>query len=255
MHRMEARAASACIDPEWTVDHESIFRRQQFGQTIGFGTHPALLIVDFVVGFSDPAIFGGGNIGAAIEQTRGLLDAARRSALPVVLTRIAYAEDGSDVGLQGLKVPQLRRLTEASPIAQFVPALAPRPDEIAISRKLPSAFFGTGLNDILQARGVDTVLIAGCTTSGCVRASALDAMCYGFIPIVVSDCVGDRAPEQHAASLFDLGQKYADLMTSDQVIGRLERLSASPTKSDDRSGKGSTGAARKCQRALPMSSE
>ena len=205
---------------------KAIYEKQHFGKSMGFGECAGLLVIDFTVGFNDPAAFGGGNIAQAIEATVPLLEFARRSALPVAHTRIVYAEDGSDKNVHCLKVPKLLTLTESNPASHFVPQLAPRAGEIVIRKRLPSAFFGTDLAGMLMARGVDTLLIAGCTTSGCVRASTLDAMCHGFRPIVLSDCVGDRAEAPHAANLFDLGQKYADVMTRAQAIAELDRMKA-----------------------------
>lgn len=202
----------------------AIFERQHFGRRMGFGSRPALLIVDFTVGFNDAAAFGGGNIAQAIASTVPLLARARAQGLPVAHTRIVYADDGSDANVHCLKVPRLLTLTEASTGSQIVPELAPRPGEIVVRKRLPSAFFGTDLAGILLAKGVDTLLVAGCTTSGCVRASTLDAMCHGFRPMVLSDCVGDRAEGPHAASLFDMGQKYADIMTRDEAFAALDRL-------------------------------
>lgn len=198
-----------------------VYKRQSFGQRLGFGRRVGLLIVDFVNGFNDPALFGGGNIGPAIERTVDLLDACRHMALPIAHTRIVFAADGSDHNLLVAKVPALGGLTEAAPASQIVPALAPKPGELIVRKRLPSAFFGTDLAAWLTAKGVDTLLIAGCTTSGCIRASVLDALCHGFRPIVVSDCVGDRALGPHDANLFDLGQKYADLMPRDDALKAL----------------------------------
>jgi len=202
----------------------SIFDRQHFGQRMGFGKRPGLLIVDFTVGFNDPAAFGGGNISAAVDNTVPLLERARSLGLPIAHTRIVYAEDGSDTNVHCLKVPRLQTLTETNPASAFVPELMPRKGEIVITKRLPSAFFATDLAGMLVAKGVDTLVIAGCTTSGCVRASTLDAMCHGFRPMVVSDCVGDRAEGPHAASLFDLGKKYADIMTRAEVFAQLQLL-------------------------------
>jgi maleamate amidohydrolase len=207
-----------------TMPTNSVFARQQFGQRMGFGERPALLIVDFQVGFSDPAIFGGGNIADAVGNTVHLLQRARDQGLPIAHTRIVYAGDGSDTNVHCLKVPRLHTLTEQAPSSQFVPELEPLKGEIVIRKRLPSAFFGTDLAGMLIGRSVDTLIVAGCTTSGCVRASVVDAMCHGLRPMVVSDCVGDRAEEPHAASLFDLGKKYADIMTRAEVFEALDRL-------------------------------
>ena len=198
-----------------------IYGRQGIGQSSGIGARPALLIVDFVNGFADPDCFGGGNIQAAIERTRVLLDHAREAGLPVAFTRIVYAEDGSDASVFCLKIPGLLRLTEHSPLGQVVRSLAPEPGEYILRKTQPSAFFGTDFAAWLIRRNVDTLFVAGCTTSGCVRASVVDAMSYNFRTVVVTDCVGDRALGPHEANLFDMGQKYADLMDCDQVLARL----------------------------------
>lgn len=201
-----------------------IYQRQRFGQRIGFGRRAGLLVVDFVNGFNDPALFGGGNIGPAIERSIPLLDSCRQMRLPIAFTRLVYEADGSDHNLFVRKVPKLAVLTEEAPASLVVGELAPLPGELVLRKRLPSAFFGTELAAHYTAKGVDTLVIIGCTTSGCVRASVLDAMSSGFRPIVVTDCVGDRAIAPHEANLFDLGQKYADLMARDEVIAALAAL-------------------------------
>lgn len=207
-------------------DEIEVFRRQQFGQELGFGERPALLVVDFVNAFADPDAFGGGNIRPAIKATEPLLAAFRQAGFPIAFTRIVYAEDGSDATVHCLKVPRLKRLTAGNPASQIVPELAPRAGEIVVHKRLPSGFFETGLHGILLARRADTIVVVGCTTSGCVRATVLDGLCHGFRPIVPEDCVGDRALSAHNASLFDLGQKYADVSTGERVLQRLEQLSS-----------------------------
>jgi maleamate amidohydrolase len=196
----------------------AIYGRQTFGQKTGLGRSPSLLVVDFVNGFNDPDILGGGNIDAAVKATVPLLAHVRDRGLPVVFTRIVYAEDGSDTGLWCEKVPRLRDLTETAAASQVVPELSPRPGELVIRKTQASAFFDTPLAAQLAYRGIDSLVIAGCTTSGCVRASAIDAMSLNIRTVVVSDCVGDRAIDPHNANLFDLGQKYADLMTAAEVM-------------------------------------
>src|SRR5690606_32306989 len=145
------------------------------------------------VGFNDPSMFGGGNIDPAIRRTVGLLALFREKALPVAFTRIVYADDGADAGAFCTKVPSLRALTDANPAGQIVPELAPRAHEYVIRKTQASAFFGTGLAPWLVQQGADTVVVAGCTTSGCVRASVVDACSHNFRTIVARDCVGDRA--------------------------------------------------------------
>lgn len=201
-----------------------IYCQQGFGNTSGFGTHPALLIVDFVNGFADPGQFGGGNIADAIENTKSLLALARAKGLPVAYSRVVYADDGSDAGVFCLKVPGMTALTESAVAGAIVADLAPMEGEYIARKTQPSAFFGTDLAAWLKAKGVDTVVVTGCTTSGCVRASVVDAMSHNFHTIVVTDCVGDRALAPHRANLFDMGQKYADLMASAEVKAQLEGL-------------------------------
>lgn len=198
-----------------------IYREQNFGNRIGFGRRSALLVVDFTVGFNDPALFGGGNIDAAIKRTAGLLEFFRQKSLPVAFTRVVYAEDGSDAGVFCLKAPGLRTLTETHPAGQIVPELAPRKSEYIVRKTQASAFFGTGLAPWLVQQGCDTVVVTGCTTSGCVRASVVDALSHNFRPIVARDCVGDRALGPHEANLFDLQQKYADVLERDEIVAAL----------------------------------
>jgi len=192
---------------------ESIYRNQGFGARMEPKAPYGLLIVDFVNGFANPEAFGGGNIGSAIESTRTLLAEARARQWPVAHTRIVYQDDGADANIFTLKVPTLLALHEDSPGSQIVPQLQPMPGELVVRKTNPSGFFGTPLASWLANRGVQTLLIAGCTTSGCVRASVVDAMCHGFRPLVVTDCVGDRSLQAHQANLFDMEQKYATLMT------------------------------------------
>lgn len=195
-----------------------VYARQGFGAAMGSGERPALLIVDFVEAFADPGMLGGGNIEAAVAATVPVLRACRGRGLPVVFTRICYAEDGSDVGLWATKLPALRQLTATAPANRVVETLAPRPGEPVIDKKQASAFFGTDLAPWLVRRGVDTLYVAGCTTSGCVRASVVDAIGWNFRPIVIEDCVGDRAQGPHDANLFDMRQKYADLVSAEAAI-------------------------------------
>lgn len=204
-----------------------IYSRQGFGHRIGFGRKAALIVVDFTVGFNDPALFGGGNIDAAVKRTIGLLGFFREARLPVAYTRIVYAGDASDAGVFATKVPSLLMLTERHPAGQIVPELAPRPGELIIRKTQASAFFGTGLAPWLVQQGCDTAVVTGCTTSGCVRATVVDAISHNFRTMVVRDCVGDRASGPHEANLFDMEQKYADVLVRDEIIGELARL-ASP---------------------------
>lgn len=206
---------------------KDVYRRQNFGNRVGFGRKPALLIVDFQVGFADPEVFGGGNVTEAVAATVPLLAEMRALGLPVAYTRAVFADDGSDAGVFGMKVPALKRLTDSADISQIVPELTPVHGEYVVRKTGPSAFFGTSLASWLNAKGVDTLMVTGATTSGCVRASVIDSISYNYRTTVVTDCCGDRALEPHEANLFDMGQKYADLMTASEAIAQARATVAS----------------------------
>lgn len=206
--------------PSLDVDTDpdlAIYKAQGLGQSVGLGQSPALLLVDFVNGFTDPAHFGGGNILDAVRASVPMLAHARALGWPVAHTRIVYADDGGDAGSFIRKAPGLLKLTEDNPLSQIVDELRPVAGELVIRKRQPSAFFATELAGWLAWRRVDTVLVAGCTTSGCVRASVVDAMSCNFRTIVLTDCVGDRAIGPHRSNLFDMGQKYADLIAGPDI--------------------------------------
>lgn len=203
------------------ADDIAVYEQQGFGKTLPIARPLALLIVDFVVGFTDQAYFGGGNINQAVDRTAGLLAAARADKWPIAHSRIVFADDGADANGFSDKVPALLGLTEASATSQIVPSLTPASGELVVRKNLPSAFAGTSLQSWLTRQGIQTLVIAGCTTSGCIRASVMDGMNYGFVPFVVSDCVGDRAIGPHEASLFDMKQKYAEVTTRDELLALI----------------------------------
>jgi maleamate amidohydrolase len=209
-----------CDSAESAAD---IYRRQNIGGRLGFGSHCAVLVVDFVNGFADPNVLGGGNIASAIAATSELLRQARLVGVPVVFTRIVYGGQQA-YSVFCRKMPSLAALTEDNPLSAIVPQLQVLAGDLVVRKTQPSAFFGTDLAGYLVSRGVDTVLTTGCTTSGCVRASVVDAMSHNFRPIVVQECVGDRALEPHNASLFDMTQKYADVVPLAAVMSHLETL-------------------------------
>lgn len=202
----------------------ALYARQGFGRELGIVGQIGLLIVDFVNGFADPNAFGGGNIPPAIKQTIPLLQNARRLGWAVAHTRIVFADDGADANVFSLKVPSMLGLTEHNPASAIVPELTPVAGEYVVRKTVPSAFSGTSLASWYTHRGVQTVVVAGCVTSGCVRASVVDAMSLGFRPIVVSDCVGDRAIAPHEANLFDMAQKCGDVMDYATLLSRLPNI-------------------------------
>ncbi|HEX7913053.1 MAG TPA: N-carbamoylsarcosine amidohydrolase [Paraburkholderia sp.] len=200
------------------------YQRQSFGSTLEPKAPVGLLIVDFVNGFADPEVFGGGNIAPAIERTVPLLAHARERGWPIAHTRIVFADDDADQNIFTLKVPGLLALKEHAHNSAIVPQLTPREGELVVRKTVPSAFFGTSLAAWLAQRGVQTLVVAGAVTSGCVRSSVVDAMQYGFRPFVLSDCVGDRAIAPHEANLFDMAQKYAAVMTRDEALSVLGNM-------------------------------
>lgn len=208
------------------MNDAEIYKKQGMGNRLGFGKKAALVVVDFVNGFNDPEVFGGGNIPEAIAATRTLLDASRRNGLPIAFTRIIYQKDGSNAGVFAEKAPKLKTLTIDNPLSQVVPDLEPKDGEYIVDKTEASSFHGTGFGAWLTYHHVDTLIVTGCTTSGCVRATVVDACAYNYRPIVPLDCVGDRALGPHEANLFDMGQKYADVMSSNEVIAEIERLGA-----------------------------
>ncbi|MGI9335634.1 MAG: isochorismatase family protein [Gammaproteobacteria bacterium] len=211
-------------DKDWQRQTYEQYRRKGFAAASGFGRHPALLIVDFINGFTDPSTALGGNFSHEIEVTRGLLARFRQQLWPVVYTTVAYNEDYSDAGRFIEKVPALSILVRGTQSVAVDDRIAPQAGEHVAEKQFASAFFGTDVAAYLQARGVDTVVITGCTTSGCVRASAVDAMQHGFYTVVVRDGVGDRAQTPHEANLFDMDAKYADVLPAADVHANLETL-------------------------------
>lgn len=202
----------------------SAYARQGFGTPLPLKAPFGLLIIDFVNGFADPAVFGGGNIPPAIERTRTLLAHAREQGWPVAHSRIVFSDDDADSNIFCLKVPGMLTLKEDSHNSAIVPQLAPVPGEYVVRKSTPSAFYGTMLAPWLAQRGVQTLVVAGCVTSGCVRASVVDAMQAGLRPLVVSDCCGDRALGPHEANLFDMAQKYAAVMPLEQALADIAAL-------------------------------
>ncbi len=221
---MRRAGGSVTNRPGYDMDESAIYKKQGMGNALGFGKKAALVVVDFVNGFNDPEVFGGGNIPDAIEATKGLLEAARRNNVPVAFTRIIYQKDGSNAGVFAEKAPKLKTLTNDNPLSQVVPELEPREGEYIVDKTEASSFHGTGFGAWLTYHRVDTLIVTGATTSGCVRATVVDACAHNYRPIVPRDCVGDRAIGPHDASLFDMGQKYADVIASNEVIAELERL-------------------------------
>ncbi|MGL6044369.1 MAG: isochorismatase family protein [Sandaracinobacteroides sp.] len=192
-----------------------------FGGSLGWGRNPALLIIDMCMAYLAPASPLYAGIEPVLERLVLLASAARAASVPVIFTRVEYANP-LDGGLFRRKIPALACFESGNPLADFHPLLQPSPTDLLLTKQYPSAFFGTPLAATLAAARIDSLFITGVSTSGCVRASAVDALCHGFKPLIVTDCVGDRDPQVHAANLFDLEAKSADLVPSAAVIAHLQ---------------------------------
>lgn len=209
-----------------TEDKNAIYERAQLGHKLGFGKKPALIVVDFQLGFTVPEHSPlAGNLDAEVAATNELIAAARKKDLPVIFTVVGYdPHRQDDAGLWPEKAPSLRMLTIGSDLVKLDPRLNQEPGDLVITKKYASGFFGTYLASTLTMQSVDTAIVTGCTTSGCVRATVMDALANGFRPIVPIECVGDRAQEPHQANLFDIGAKYGDVMPLQEVLEYLEQL-------------------------------
>lgn len=203
------------------------YARGGFGKPLEFGRRPALLVIDFVQAYLVPGSPLYAGVEAARDGAVALLAAAREARIPVIHTHVTYQRGGRDGGVFFRKIPALACFEAGAhpELAAFAPGLEPIAGETVIAKQYASAFFGTSLASTLITLGVDTVLIAGVSTSGCVRASAVDCCQHGFVPVVVRDAVGDRAPGPHESNLFDLQAKYAeviDLATARRYLAGLE---------------------------------
>ena len=183
----------------------------------GIGSSPALVVVDMCRGFIDPSSPLGFECEEVIKANIKLVQKFRAQKLPVIFTTTIY-RDISDASVFRSKIPALNILEPESDAVSFIDALAPLSNEMIIEKKFPSAFFDTNLAAYLQNLNIDSVIISGVTTSGCVRATALDAMQNNFLTTVAEDCVGDRDQDAHHANLFDLKKKYADVLPLKNIL-------------------------------------
>ena len=203
-----------------------VYAAAGLGQAVTLGSRPAVLVVDFSCGFTDPECALGADMSDEVEATRRLLDAGRAKGLPVIFTTIGYEPSLKDGGLWLQKVPSLGDLQIGGRWVEIDTRLEPRTDETIVLKKGASAFFGTNLPAILVSQGVDSVILCGATTSGCIRATAVDLLQYGNPTLVPRECVADRAQAPHEANLFDIDAKYADVVALDDVLEYVERVPA-----------------------------
>jgi maleamate amidohydrolase len=201
-------------------------RHEGFHGRSGFGERPALVVVDVNVGFTNPESPLVCDLEGVVEAIRRLLDEARRAKVPVVYTTVSYSEGDRRTAAAFIdKVPALLTLEAGSRWVEIDPRIAPEPGEPVLNKLFASAFFGTALASFLAAAGCDSLIVTGASTSGCVRATVVDALQHGYRPVVPREAVGDRNPAAHEANLYDIDAKYGDVVSVDEVVDHLEQLS------------------------------
>ena len=209
---------------EHSLDQD--YHKAGFGGSLPFGQKPALLLVDPVRAYLDPEcpLYAGPSASLALEAMVRLREVAHARAIPVVITGVSFQKGGVDGGLFYKKVPALSLFEVGNPMGTFPVTFVPDASDIVVMKNYASSFFATSLASTLHTLKVDCVLICGFSTSGCVRATTLDALQSGFAPFVVSDACADRDPRPHAANLFDLQAKYAEVITTDKALALLDAL-------------------------------
>jgi nicotinamidase-related amidase len=191
---------------------------------MGAGKAPAVLVVDFIEGFTNAESPLGCDWGVPVRNAARMVRAARAASLPVIFTTVEFLPEEVPTLLMALKTPQIAVLTRGSKWCEVDHRLSRQERDLVVSKKYGSAFFGTSLASQLHVLGVDTLLIAGCVTSGCVRASAVDAVQNGFRPLVVREAVGDRSELANEANLLDIERRYGDVIALDEAVAMIEDL-------------------------------
>jgi maleamate amidohydrolase len=200
------------------------YARAGYHHRLGFGERPALILVDFVQAYFEPSSPLYAGVDDALASALRVLAAARVARVPVIFTNVVYHPGGADGGIFYRKVPALKSFERGNPLGAWPQGLRPAAGELVVSKQYPSAFFGTSLAATLASQRVDSLIITGLTTSGCVRATCVDACSSGFVPIVVREACGDRAEGPHEANLFDMSAKYADVVGEVETVDYLKRL-------------------------------
>jgi maleamate amidohydrolase len=195
-----------------------------YDNRIGFGKKPALVLIDFVQAYFEPESPLYAGVDDALASALRIRSAARDKGMPVILTGVVLHPSGLDGGRFFQKAKPLACFTAGNPLGAWPEGLQPYPDEFVVSKQYPSAFFGTSLASLLTSMGVDNVILTGLTTSGCVRATCVDAMSHGFITTVVRDACGDRHSAPHEANLFDMNAKYADVVSEPEIVAFIASL-------------------------------
>jgi nicotinamidase-related amidase len=201
-----------------------LYAKRGFQNRLGFGKKPAVIVIDLALGWTDPKYPLGSNLDAVVQNTKEVLEVARRKGIPRVFTTMAYDPDLKEADLLIKKLPALKNMINGTEPTKIDPRLGFQQGEIYLVKKWLSAFFGTNLNGYLTSQGVDTVILTGCSTSACVRATATDALGGGFRPMVVRECVGDRAAGPHEWNLFDIDAKMGDIVSKEETLNYLKSL-------------------------------
>lgn len=209
------------------MSQENVYREAGFGRPVPRGTRPAVLVVDFIYSFTDKAYPTAAEISTQLVRTREISDLVRSKGFPVIYTTIAYHPGELDKLAWLKKAAGMAALVEGTRLVEVDAATGIQPKDAIVIKKGASAFFGTSLAGLLSGAGVDTLIVTGATTSGCVRASVVDAVQSGFHTLVPHDCCADRAQAPHDANLYDMGQKYADVVDSSDVLAWLGDLPGS----------------------------
>jgi len=228
-NRRKLQSTLSIIEPEEPASMQDRGRTAGvFDGGLGFGKKSAIVVVDFVNAYVEPSskLYCGDpgfGVVSAIEASKPLLGLARMKGVDVIFTKVLYAKHGKDGGVFAQKIPLLRTFTDDNPLTEIVPEMSVNEaaGDTVIVKKYPSAFFGTELASMLTARGVDTIILLGCSTSGCIRATAIDACQHGFRCIVPRECVGDRTREVHESNLFDINAKSGDVVSRQTVMEYL----------------------------------
>ena len=198
-----------------------------FGNSLTPGKKPALVIIDFVDAYLNPTSPLYAGVEKALESAEKILNAARSANLPIIFTNVEFTPGGKDGGVFFKKVGALKNFEKGNALGAFPKNVAPKGNEIVVTKQYASAFFGTSLASTLTAAGVDTLLITGVSTSGCVRATTVDAVQHGFIPLVIRDAVGDRDERPHEANLFDMQAKYAEVISQEDALKYISTIISS----------------------------
>lgn len=201
------------------------YKKSGIGGEVGFGMRPVVMVVDVQRGFTSPECPLGQNMDATVNQIQKVLKEGRKKNVPIIYTKVAYRKDGLDAGVFGKKIPTLLEWFRLGSSWEKIDSrLEPKSKDLVILKKMPSAFFGTDLSRVLRSKKTDTLIVTGCTTSGCVRATVVDSLSHGYRTVVPEECVADRSEGPHKANLFDMATKYADVLPVQKVIDYLSGL-------------------------------